>query len=157
MYLSYTPHVYFLEVGVQQDSSYLNAGTFCPMPHAHCYLGTYFQVVLWSAVEPNVGVTSACLPSCRPIFKICVKSIVTLKESTFGIRSTRSTKKNNTGDHDFVRLVGTEGALHASHGIPLQQFGVRTKVTGNPPADRYESSIQSGEVHVRRDVEVQEG
>ena len=127
------------------------------MLRAHRYLGTYFQVVLWSAVEPNVGVTSACLPSCRPIFKICIKSIATLKESTFGTRSTQSKEKNNTGDHNFVRLVGTEGALHTSHGIPLQEFGVQTKVTGNLPADRYEYSIQSGEVHIRRDVEVQDG
>ena len=42
--------------------------------------GTYFQVVPWSAIEPNVGVASACLPSSRPIFKICINSIVALKE-----------------------------------------------------------------------------
>ena len=87
---------------------------------------------------------------------MCINSIVTLKDSTFGTRTSQSKERNNTGDRDFIRLVGTEGPLHASHDIPMQDLGNRTKIQRNPSADRSEFDIESGAVHVRREVDVQD-
>ena len=119
-------------------------------------LGTYFDVVLWSAIEPNVSVMSACLPSYPPIFKLCIRSIVTLKASTLSTRSARSQEKITTERHDFVRLVGSDAVFAAQHEIPLQNLGVHTEIGGDQTTERIVSEIPRGTVHVRSEVKVQE-
>ena len=140
---------------LQQDVNYKITFTTVSMQIAHNYVGSYIQVTLWLSVEPSVGVTCACLPFCRPVFKICFHSNVTLKESAFGTQLPQSKDRYKTGDHDFARLVGTEGTL-PSQGTLMQDFGNHVKIQSNQEAGKFEFDIESGGVHVRRDVEVLE-
>ena len=118
--------------------------------------GSYFGVVLWSAVEPNVGVVSACLPSYRPIFRICIRSIVTLKDSTTSTLSTRSKGKASVDRHDFVPLVGNRRAPGPGDEIPLQEFGVQTSIEGDHTSFRREPKLPIDAVHIRSDVKIQD-
>lgn len=120
-------------------------------------IGNNFGVVMWSAVEPNVGVISACLPSYRPIFKICVRSITTLKHSTLSTKLISRKAENSNSDHDFVRLLGSERQLGANRPIQLEELGVRTKIERDETKSGRESVVPLSAVHVRSDVTVQGG
>jgi hypothetical protein len=109
---------------------------------------------MWSAVEPNVGVISACLPSYRPIFKICVRSITTLKDATLSSKASSPKAGNTNSDHDFVRLVGSERQLGADRPIQLEELGVRTKIERDETKSVRESVVPLSAVHVRSDVTV---
>ena len=120
------------------------------------YPGSNFGIVLWSAIEPNIGVVSACLPSCRPIFRICIRSVITLKDTTISILETRSKGKATVDRHDFVPLVGNRRAHGPGDEIPLQEFGVQTSIEGDQTRFRRELKVPIDAVHIRSDVKVQD-
>ena len=119
-------------------------------------LGSNLGIVLWSAIEPNIGVVSACLPSCRPIFRICIRSIDTLKDTTISTLEPRSKGKATVDRHDFVPLVGNRRANGPVDEIALQKFGVQTSIEGDHTGFRREPKIPIDAVHIRSDVKVQD-
>lgn len=47
-------------------------------------IGSYFGVAVWSAVEVNVAVISACLPTLRPLFQSLGRTFTSLGSSFSG-------------------------------------------------------------------------
>ncbi|KAL9046300.1 MAG: hypothetical protein Q9214_000831 [Letrouitia sp. 1 TL-2023] len=118
--------------------------------------GTYFPVIMWSAVEPNVGVISACLPSHRPVFKIFIRKAVSLKDLVSGSHSVQSNVQPGTDTHDFIRLVGHEGNAGMGQDIMLQELGNRTTIERNQNISEQNSGVLTGSVHVRKDINVED-
>ncbi|KAL9610185.1 MAG: hypothetical protein Q9167_005089 [Letrouitia subvulpina] len=117
---------------------------------------TYFHVIMWSAVEPNVGVISACLPLHRPIFKIFIHKAATLKDLVSGSHSMQPNFQPGTDKHDFVRLVGHEGDVRTRNDLMLLELGNRTMIERNQDMGEEDSGVPIGSVHVRKDINIED-
>ncbi|KAK4692427.1 hypothetical protein P7C71_g4771, partial [Lecanoromycetidae sp. Uapishka_2] len=85
----------------------------------------YYPLVIWTSVEPCLGVISACLPTLRPLFSgLSPESILGSIKSTLSLRSfskrspTGSLNKTvNNGSPNQATLPDTDGFEHlTAHG-----------------------------------------
>lgn len=117
--------------------------------------GTYFDVILWSAIEPNVGVVSACLPSYRPLFKKFLEGIQNIKKSIDNnSTSLRSQGITNDGD-DFVRLRGTSAASKSVTNLDVVVLDSGNRLANENDPTENEADIPMGVIRVRNDIDVQ--
>lgn len=99
----------------------------------------YADAAVWSAVEPNVAVISACLPMLRPVVKFVGKTVGSI--SSFG---------KSPGHTD-----GTDGSVGKKH-PPWISSAVPTTNDGGPFARLAEGSASSDRQH-REEWELWEG
>ncbi len=104
-------------------------------------IGTITNHALWTAAEPSVTVTSACLPSLRPLFARALwigsdKAKMSSQSSHMGLASSRPNGKGkHSYDGSFNRLPEASGgswgwsnniavAVHGGHGAGSEEYEI---------------------------------
>lgn len=103
----------------------------------------FASIVLWTGVEQNLAIVSACLPSLRPIYLLAMNRSKTArtdraKQSGHGPSASRSNFSGRTAnpskelDSDFTRIISVtapnnEASATDAHG---EQVGQSTEVVG---------------------------
>ena len=117
--------------------------------------GNYINAGIWSALEPNMAVICACIPSLRPLFSVArqgfanaplVKSTL---HSTGGVSSRRmwSSSKGKTSDGIFSQIDETDDLRPLGHDVAVRGGRVNQ---GQPDIEEVEIP-QSG-INVRTEV-----
>ena len=93
------------------------------VPHLCLLLGNYVGVGIWSAVEPSIGLVSACLPSMRFLLKLLVQRLS--RRESDDTESSRRPNEENIGisgnKTDIGKTdVGVEGVERMERGIPVE-------------------------------------
>lgn len=125
-------------------------------------IGTYTEAIIWTSIEPSVGVVCSCLPTMRPLLqRIWCKGQVLLTEAHSVI--TRQDRRIQLGSHGqkrpktsashHAKWIDQGLDFHSSNDIPGQRV-VTTSVRG--------PSFSRGDIHlmginVQRDVDVEHG
>ena len=119
--------------------------------------GTYSQVVLWSGVEPNVGVVCANLPCLRPLFRPFARALSAVSSSTNASRMRRAKGKNANNGGEFVRLRHIDGSKDNNTATSTRDeaYGVRVETEGTGWEDEA-GMIPMGKVHIRKGVDVRD-
>ena len=95
-------------------------------------LGNYVNSGIWTAVEPSMGVVSACLPSLRPLFKMIVSG--TYKGPTFLSRTAgKSAQDYSSGTNFSIHLW----SRNKDHGQDLSRFTRLEEQPANEPENAW--------------------
>lgn len=104
----------------------------CPFPGnrvqtAHILLGNYVNAGIWSAIEPNMAVVCACIPSLRPLITVVSQGVfnhplVRSTLSSSGATSSKRTWRSSRGkapDGSFSQLDGADELQPLGHGVSI--------------------------------------
>ena len=115
----------------------------------------YYWIVLWTSIEPGLGVIGACLPTLRSLFSgLSPESIIRSIRSQFSLHSLRSPKGSPKGSHKSSRtLSGPPSESHErfahSDAAPEDSSITENRITGMELQDR--NQAEKNGIHISRD------
>ena len=126
------------------------------MPSVH-----YYWIVLWTSIEPTLGVVGACLPTLRPFFSgVSPESIIRSIRSQISLSSMRSPKGSPKGSADATNHSGpasdsNERFAHQSEGMEASST-VENYISTTELEDRNQAKTnwrgKGNGIHVSQDV-----
>ena len=123
------------------------------------FLGNYVGIGIWSAVEPSIGLVSACLPSMRFLLKLLTQSFSQPSSGStpLGRKNSFSAQKPHAGlkrpmwsdDTGSFRRLNEENA-----GISGYKSDVIKSDLGVERMERMERGVPLNAIHVKNEVEL---
>ena len=119
-------------------------------------LGNYVGIGIWSAVEPSIGLVSACLPSMRFLLKVLTQSFSRSASSSpaLGRRNSFSAPKPHSG---LKRPVWSDdtGSFQRLNEDQVGISGYTTDVAKNDlVVEEMERGVPLNAIHVKNEVEL---
>ena len=106
---------------------------------------SYYGVVVWSCVEMDVAVVSACLPTMRPILQAVFPSELATKLYGSGGRSHDQGDSNGTRDGSYYKMSAR--AKHNEEFQRLPDHGAGTAIVQGAPRREGSQTSDYDSVH----------
>ena len=120
-------------------------------------IGNYADAAVWSAVEANVAVISACLPMLRPIFKLVAHKVGSLSSYYASSGGTAGSKKSAKRPWHSDTKVNDESAFVRLHEGPAGSAReMNAWVDSGDASDALNEAemgdVPMGKIRVRHDI-----